>query len=317
MTGFGRGFARSLDRPRRGFGRPASTASYDFPLTFSALRNGAVYVPGLHTSSFGGDDTRWDSLPGTQENPLTDEHTGHKPVLATALNGEKYWDLAAGGATASWGLQTPGTAFRWTQKGSYAAWFRCTTLDTAIQYLWLQWPGGGSNNRLHTRKNNDLTRLASDVSWLGSAYDANTNGQGPIGGRAKFNSTADVYDWTQWHFVRVTFDWTKSNSTAHGANFSERQMVFVDEVLDAGTGYSAPATGSGGSPAEGGPIHDPGLYASTAPFWFGSDTNGASHWKGQVGPLFVANGALSDDFIEEITGWSQLMAWHAPITVTP
>ena len=314
MKGFaGHGLARAH---RVGFrGLVTNPSSYDFPLTIPALLAGAVYVPGLHVSSLGGGSSQWDSLPGTQSNPLTDSHTGYKPQLVTLANGEKAWDLESAGATSSWGLASPGSAFQWTQRGSYAAWFRCTTLDTAIQYLWLQWPGGGTNNRLHTRKNNDLTRLASDVSWLGSAYDAGQNGQGPIGGRAKYNSTANIYDWTQWHFVRVTFDWSETNSSAHGANFSDRQRVFVDEVLDPGTGYSAPATGSGGSPEEGGPIHDPGLYASTAPFWFGSDTNGSSHWKGLVGPLFVANDKLAEDFIDEITLWSQLMAWHAPITL--
>lgn len=290
------------------------------PREVPALMAGGIFLPDESYQDIGGGSHSWGSVATNTGAGYTfyDSHDGFKPVRKTAANGTRYFDLAAGGITASWLIPTtPGLALRWTSKGDYAGWFKLDTLDASIRYLFAQWPGGASGNRILAHKNNDLRRLATYVSYAGSAVGA--AGPPDIGGRAKWNSgggptEGPEFAWDDWVFVRVSLDMTKENYALSGANLSYRQTVYINEepVIDnATTGvgvYSAPASDVGGAPPDG-PIR--GIHSGADSPWF---SLGALYVSGQwskVGPFYIAN----RDSAQPITAeqWRRVMRYGAPI----
>lgn len=296
-------------------GRVAIQRALD-PRDVPALMAGGIWLPGEGYTAFGGDDHAWASQ-ATQANSFKDDEDGYKPKPEYASNGQPIYRMSPDPgetATASWIIASPGSALQWTQKGSYAGWFKANTSDTSIHYFFRQWPGGASNNRVLLHKNNDANRIVVYTSYAGSAVD----GVSPpdIGGRAKWNNAANpgegvLFDWTQWHFVRVSYDMSLTNywknPPTNSAPYSDRLKVYVDETLVYDNAdYSAPSPTLGGSPTDG-PIR--GIYASTAAFVLGADGH-SSQWNGHIGPFYIAN----SDSAAAITDaeWARIMLFRRP-----
>lgn len=286
----------------------SGAAPFD-PRDVPALLAGAIYLPGEGVEPIPGSDDRvWHSL-ATEPNDASDAHVGHKPVLATAPNGVAVWDLAAGGAYASWVVPVPGAAYTWTERGSYAAWVYLAANDEAAHIAFAQWPETlAQGNRIYAQKNIDLTRAAVYLSRDGFSQD-NFNGQGGIGDRSKWNSAwgpgiEPTIDWAGWHFFRATWDASGTNFYCAGGGTlcSTKLRVYVDEVYFEGM-YSAPHPQWGGAPPDG-PVRE--LYPSTYPFSWGADY-AVNHFDA-LGPCYVANG---DEGLDDAT-WAQVMAYRAP-----
>lgn len=275
------------------------------PRTVPALLAGGIWLPGVGYTSTGGANHKWASQ-ATQANDFVDSHDGYKPAPSTASNGAAVYDLPAGGPTASWYMAAPGSALRWQTKGTYAFWAKASSVVAGSIYYLFQhsWPGGPSNNRIYARKSTLVDLLSIDVSWLGSAVDSVT--PGVPGGRGKGNYQG--IDFTRWNFFRFSYDVTRSNYLFGGGFYSHRLEVYVNELLNVGTGFSAPGPTFGGDPPDG-PVRDPGLYPGTDFLTYGASFV-SSQWPGQLGPFYVAN----EDAASQVTDnqWPRIMAYNAP-----
>lgn len=312
-TGEGTAAAR-LVRGLLGF--RAFTAWTVDPRTVPGLLAGGIWLPGVGVSSLGGGSRRWASQADNtgDDYDLKDSHTGHKPVATTAGNGAAIWDLAAGGATAGWSINTgitarpPGAALQPTTRGSFAGWFKANALDTAIHVFASMWAGGTSGNRFFLYKNDDNHRCAVFTSWNGSAQDIGT----PLY-RSKWNSgsgpgAGPLTDWTGWHFLRIAYDMGGTNLLLAGGKYSTRLRVFVDETELANDTVSGCGGYSAGSPpADGGPIA--GVHNAAGRFSVGADF-ASSQWNGQIGPVYVSNEDATDAI--DASTWRGVMRYGAP-----
>lgn len=304
------------------------------PLDVPAINAGALWVPGLGESTAGGNLTVLSQA--AQTNTLTTAGvTGDIPGIAYAGNGVRVWDWTVANYTALRVL-SPGSALQATGNVSYAGWFKWTATVaggggvTAIpdvlrqaRTFWAQWPETSTNNR---------AIAALSAVGAGQTPYSNLNfSHDPDGGiaddpsyvtsdkRGKFNQTNDkpVEWWTQWHFYRWEARTDGANylgtGALNGVKLSTRIRFYVDEVLDAGTGYSAPHEQWGDPPD--GPVRwhliNPRrtLYPSTAPFTLGAASNSppGANFKGQIGWFCVANG-----FVAPQT-WERVRRWNAPV----
>lgn len=279
------------------------------PRTVPELMAGAIWIPGTQDTT-GGGGARTVLSQATQANPLTTSGvTGDVPALTTASNGAPVW--AFGGATyTALRVVAPGSAMRWTTKGSFAGWFKGAALTGTIQALFSQWPEGAdaTNNRLIAGLTlGDNSRWNINGSWNGLSTDQPTN-VGPDN-RWKYNSSAGI-DFTAWHFLRVTVDYTLDNYSTGGVNYSNRVRVFVDEVLDVGSGYSAPHDGvtpeTRWGTAPDGPVRGTQLYPATSAFTLGSTHALGGSWRGYIGPFYICNGEIS------AAKWKRIMKFNAP-----
>lgn len=282
------------------------------PTTVPELMAGAIWLPGIGITTPGGNLVV--ASQATQTNTLTTSTvTGDIPVQTTAANGAAVWDFS-GLANAALAIPKTGilgtgpgvgTALQWTEKGTYAGWFRYDSTAETSKFLFsASW--GGSDSRIQVRHNlgaapNDHT-IVAEVSWTGLTTD------GTPGNRAKYNSAANTIPLGRWFFLRITIDWSLTNFVGDGGSLqSNRMKVYVDEVLATSTGYSAPGPGAlGGDPPDG-PIRDPGLWPSTG--WFSLGADGiSSPWPGQIGPFYIANGEVSD------ADWARIRLYGMPIS---
>lgn len=280
------------------------------PRDIPALWNGAIYIPGRGVEPITGtQNTRWKSL-SQEPNDAWDGHTGHKPVLATAPSGRKYWNLAAGGQYCSWLVQAPGQAYQWTNVGAYAMWVYLAQNDTAPHIAMAQWPESLTpKNRLYVQKNNDTDRMAVYLSRNGFSQD-NQNGQGDIGDRSKWNSAwgpgiSPLINWKGWHFLVVQWDASQNNylgpeETPNALLCSNKLQVFVDGVYYEGM-YSAPHTPYGGAPPDG-PVRE--LFASDYPFSWGAHYTSSKF--DAIGACYVARGHVPAD------AWDDIMNYWRP-----
>lgn len=277
---------------------------------------GGIWLPGVGTSSLGGGSTLWASQSSNTgaDYDLSNTHTGHKAVATTADNGAAIWDLAAGGATAGWSINTgiaarpPGAALQPTTRGSIAGWFKANALDTAIHVFFSMWAGGTSGNRGFYYKNADSYRVAAFTSWDGSAADTGT----PLS-RSKWNSGSNpgegpLNDWRSWTFARFAYDMSGENLLISGGKYSTRLRVYFGEVEcvnDTASGCGGYSAGS--PPADGGPIA--GIHNAAGRFSVGADF-ASSQWNGQIGPIYVSN----EDATDAITAaeWRGIMRFGAP-----
>lgn len=287
----------------------AHLSSFD-PREIPALWEGAVYIPGRGVEPIAGtQSTRWRSL-SSDPNDCTDQHTGHKPVLATLPNGAKFWDLAGGGQYSSWLVPAPGPAYQWTDVGAYAAWVYLAANDSAAHIAMAQWPETNQpKNRLYVEKNIDPDRMAVYGSRNGLSQD-NALGQDGIGDRWKWNSSwgpgvRPLINWTGWHFLVLQFDMTADNyvgpeETGAGALCSNRLRVFVDGVYFEGL-FSTPQPQFGGQPPQGPLI---GLAPSDYPFSWGAQYT-SNHFDG-LGACYVARGPVP------LSAWEQIRNFWRP-----
>lgn len=261
------------------------------------LPENSVVVPGTRISC---------ASSATQTNTLTTQGiTGDLPTLTTATNGATVWNFAAATYT-SLQVVSPGSALNWTDKGTYAGWFKANSVDGSVKMFFSQWPEGTSNNRIQAALTaGDNTRLNVLGSRDGSSADV-ADFSAPDH-RWKYNSQS-IHDFTQWHFLRWTWDVSLTNYGT-GTHYSYRLQFFVDEVWDEGSGYSAPHDGPGvgqdwGSPPDG-PVR--ALYgSSTTNLALGSDNSLGGAWRGLIGPFYVAKGE-----VPSLT-WRRVMQYHAP-----
>ena len=278
------------------------------PRDYPALMAGAIWVPGLDETY--GANLTVRSL-ATQTNTIqTGTVTGDIPVPSVAGNGAAYWSYA--------GLTNPslaipktgalgtgpgaGTALQWADEGSYAMWVKaCTTQDSASHFLFSHAYGTAAKSRFEIRKNlgsgADQDRLVVEMSWDGTTAD------GTPGSRAKGNSPANVADWTQWLFVRVTVKMLAANYQDAGANKSYRLRTYIGEV-EVPLTFSAPGPGAlGGDPPDG-PVRA-APYASDSWVSVGASAISSTVDEG-VGPVYIANGAVPE------AAWARIMTFHAP-----
>ena len=281
------------------------------PRDYPALMAGAIWVPGLDETY--GANLTVRSL-ATQTNTIqTGTVTGDIPVPSTAGNGAAYWSYA-GKANPSLAIPKTaalgtgpgaGSALQWTSKGTYAGWFKaCSVQDTASHFLLSHAYGTASKSRFELRKNlgsgADQDRLVVEMSFDGTTAD------GMPGSRCKWNSLANVADFTQWLFIRVKVDMTAANYQSAGANKSYRLRVWINEVEVSGT-FSAPGPANGGDPPDG-PVRA-GPFASDSWLSIGASAI-SSPIKVGVGPVYVAN----EDSAATISdaAWARIMTFHAP-----
>jgi hypothetical protein len=281
------------------------------PRDYAALMAGAIWLPGVG-QTYGANLTVLSQA--TQANTIqTGTVTGDIPVPSVAGNGAAYWSYAGKSnpslaipKTAALGTGPgAGSALQWATKGTYAGWFKaCTIQDTASHFL-LSHAYGTAKSRIEIRKNlgsgADQDRLVVEMSWDGTTAD------GTPGSRAKWNSPANVTDFTQWIFVRVKIDMTAANYQTAGANKSYRLRVWINEVEISGT-FSAPGPGAlGGDPPDG-PVRA-APYASDSWVSIGASAI-SSPVKEGVGPVYIAdetNAAPVPD-----AAWPRIMTFNAP-----
>ena len=293
-------------------GRPAG-GPLD-PRTVPQLMAGAIWLPGIGVTTPSGNLVV--ASQATQANVLTTVGvTGDIPAQTTAANGAPCWNF--GVATyAALRVVAPGTAMRWTERGTYALWLKGASLTGTPQQIFTQWP------ELAAAKNRILAQLTDGMN-------TGFNIQGSIDGlmtddptfatpdhrwKANYNHTPGGYDFNAWHFMRVSFDYSLDNyNGAGGENLSRKLRVYVDEVYDEGTGYSAPHDGNTpetkwGDPSTGGPIRAP-LFASDYRFTLGANDNLGGSWRGLIGPVYIADETAGP--ISAAT-WRRVMKFRAP-----
>lgn len=273
------------------------------------LMAGGIWLPGVNDTT-GGGGHRTVLSQATQSNSLTTSGvTGDIPSLTTASNGASVWNF--GGATyTALRVVSPGSALQWTTKGSYAGWFKGASLTGTIQALYSQWPEATAptNNRLIAGLTlGDNTRWNINGSWNGASTDDPTFATPD--NRWKYNSSGGI-DFTQWHFLRFTYDVTLDNYSTGGKNYSNRVKVYIDEVLDVGSGYSAPHDGptpeTRWGTAPDGPVRGTQLYPATFAFTLGSTHTLGGSWRGQIGPFYICNGEIPN------ATWKRIMKYRAP-----
>lgn len=292
-----------------GLGGAPSTGPLD-PRKVAQLMAGAIWLPGIGVTTPSGNLVV--ASQATQTNTLTTAGvTEHIPVQGYSSNGAPVWQF---GEYKALRVISPGSALQWTQRGSYALWIRGAALSGAPQQILGTWPEGASpNNRIYAQlTDGDNTRFNVQGSINGLSgdvldYSAPDN-------RWKYNSGAG-YDFTTWHFLRWSFDYTggANYDGPAGENLSTKLRVYVDEIYDEGLGFSAPHDGplpaqKYGDPSTGGPIRAP-LFATSYRFTVGSsDTLGGS-WRGWIGPVYVA-----DETAGRISSaqWKRIMQFRAP-----
>lgn len=271
----------------RGF--PSARRPFD-PRHVPQLMDGAFWLPGVQDTT-GGGGHRTVLSQATQSNPLTTvAFTGDIPSLTTAGNGAAVWDYSVA-TFAGMRVTTPGSALKWTDKGTYAGWFKANSVDGSVRMFFSQWPEGASaNNRLQVGlTSGDNTRLNFQGSWTGLSTDDPTFVNPD--NRFKFNGSS-IYDFTEWHYLEFRFDVAEANYETGGFNHSYRLRFTADGVWDEGTGYSAPHDAPEPGPQWGSPPDGPvrgALFESTTPFAVGSTDLSTGSWRGQIGPVYVAN----------------------------
>lgn len=291
---------------------PPKNASPLDPRNVPQLMAGGIWLPGVGESTPAGNLVIQSQA--TQSNDLTTVSvTGYVPTQAYASNGARIWDFGAGGLYAALRVLTPGTAMRWTQRGTYAGWFKGASLTGTPQQMFGTWPESASpNNRIYAQlTDGDNTRLNMQGSIDGLSSDVGDYSAPDH--RWKYNSNAG-YDFTKWHFLRFSFDYSLDNYNGGGGeNLSRKLKFYVDENYDEGAGFSAPHDGplpeqKYGDPSTGGPIRA-ALFETDYRFTLGSsDTLGGS-WKGQIGPFYIASetdGKISPSI------WRRVMRFNAP-----
>jgi hypothetical protein len=305
LEGFGGG--NGLGLGRSGFGESVAALSDD-PRDYDALMAGAIWLPGVG-ETYGANLTVLSQA--TQVNTIqTGSVTGDIPVPSTAGNGAAYWSYA-GKTNPSLAIPKTGalgtgpgagTALQWEVEGSYAMWVKvCTVQDNASHFIFSHAYGTATKSRFEIRKNlgsgADQDRLVVEMSWDGTTAD------GTPGSRAKWNSPANVTDFTQWIFVRATVKMSAANYQTAGANKSYRLRVWINEVEISGT-FSAPGPGAlGGDPPDG-PVRD-APFASDSWVSIGASAISSTIDEG-MGPVYIANGAVPE------AAWPLIMAYRAP-----
>jgi hypothetical protein len=280
------------------------------PRNVPQLMAGAIWLPGVQDTT-GGGGHRTILSQATQANSLTTvAFTGDIPALTTAGNGAAVWDYA-GAAFSGLRVTAPGSALQWTDRGSYAGWFKANSVSGDTRMFFSQWPEGAApTNRIQSALTaGDNTRLSFQGSINGLSADDPTFATPDD--RWKYNSSS-IYDFTLWNFLVFAFDDSQANYDVAGSHRSHKLRFTVNGVFDEGTGFSAPHDGptpetEWGAPPDG-PIRAP-LFASTSALAIGcTDTLGAS-WRGQIGPVYVADETLG---VIPASVWRRVMLYSAP-----
>lgn len=280
------------------------------PRDIPALWDGAIYIPGKNVELIENtNNSKWKSL-AQEVNDCTDSHTGHKPVLSSLPNGQKYWNLAAGGPYSSWLVESPSSAYQWIDVGAYAMWVYLETNDLNPHVACSQWPEALTpKNRIYVQKNIDADRMAIYGSRNGYSND-NALGQNGKGDRWKWNSSwspgiPPLINWQGWHFIVLLFDMSQNNyygpeETPNNLLCSNKLQVFVDGIYCEGM-FSAPQPNYGGAPPTG-PITN--LFASNYPFSWGAQY-ASNHFDG-IGACYVARGHVP------FSAWNDIMNYWRP-----
>lgn len=272
------------------------------PTVIPALMSGGIWIPSLGVSSGGGNYT-WASQ-ATQSNTLTTANSLEKPTLTTASNGVAVWDMDPSVYAQGFTLDAAGSALKFASNGSYAFWAKETTDDSTLRYMLDMWPGG-TTNRLYIYHNNTAGKMSINGSPNGAATDVPPE-------RWKANIVG--INFAQWNFFRFTFDYTLTNYTVSGGNYSNRMKVYINETLitevNSGgayhEGYSAPPPPDSSPPS--GPVFGTGLYTGASTYLAIGANYASSGWKGQWGPTYAAYGntGLNDSV------WRRIMRYQAP-----
>lgn len=284
-------------------GNPSSRdqiAAPFYPTSVPALKAGGIWLTDAGISSIAGGKA-WASQ-GTQTNSFlaTSALSYDVPTLTVASNGVPVWNITRETFGGSLIMLISGSALRFSARGSYAGWFKANEIDTNQHYMIEAFPDGVNQRFTAYKSEHASAYLISNMS------DDGTGMAGDGSHRFKFNGTPVFVDMTQWNFFRWTFDFSLTNYSLNGANLSNRLKVYVNEVLDVGSGYSAPPPPFSSPPD--GPIRGTGLYSGEQRLCVGGSYNSAN-WNGQIGHFYVAN--EENDTISLET-WRKIMNYQRP-----